>query len=91
MKNRELGVLIQKFSRLTNIKGSKLQYAIKKNTKIISDELTILRDTIATPEKFIEFENKRIELAKELSNKDENGEAKQVQRDGQNVFDIPEG
>lgn len=90
MKNRELSVLVQKFARLANVKGTKLQYAIKKNTKTITDELIILRDTITTPEKFIEFENKRIELAKELSNKDESGNAKQIQKDGQNVFDIPD-
>jgi hypothetical protein len=60
---------------LKNVKSTKFAYIVVKNTKIIDDELEIVKGLVKLPDdhKSVEFETKRMELVKKWAKKDENG------------------
>lgn len=51
----------------------KFSYFISKNKSIIRDEIEILNELTKASESYMLYDGKRVELAKELSNKDEAG------------------
>lgn len=60
---------------LKNVKSTKFAYIVVKNTKIIDDEVEIVKGLVKLPDdhKSNEFEAKRMELVKKWAKKDENG------------------
>ena len=59
-----------------NVKSTKFAYIVVRNTKIIDEEVEVVKGLITLPpeHKSNEFETKRIELVKKWANKDEKGE-----------------
>jgi hypothetical protein len=51
----------------------KVNYAITKNQKLIDDEAKVIKKALEPSKEFIEFNEKRIALAKEYADKDEVG------------------
>lgn len=76
MKNSELFSLFDGIEACSGLKGVKFSYALAKNKKILSSEIEVLRDTVKPSKEIVEFEQKRIALAIENSEKDEHGQAK---------------
>lgn len=91
MKNREIFALAQGITRVGHLKGIKFAYGIVKNKKIIDAEIENLRELVKTNPTFDEFTKVRMELIKELAEKDEKGEIKAVTNDkGQTEAVIPD-
>lgn len=75
IKQSDILNLWKVFEVLGNEKqGIKFSYFIAKNKSIIKDEVEILQKLIDAPEKYKEFDSKRIEFAKDLADKDEKDE-----------------
>lgn len=56
-----------------NLKGVKFAYAVGKNLEIIKSEVNALMKSQEASKEYQEFDKQRIELASEMSNKDEKG------------------
>lgn len=53
----------------------KFTYALAKNKKILSTEVESIQEAISPSEEFKTFEGERLSLCRDMSKKDENGEA----------------
>ena len=71
MKNKELLQMSGLLGILLNLKGVKFAYAIAKNIRLIRAEVELLEK--AKSEKYKEYDNKRLELAKKHAQKDDKG------------------
>lgn len=67
MKNKDL--VYFNFNLLANLSGTQFAYIVAKNISLIRDEVEFLLK--ARPKEYIEFEAKRLDLAKEYAIKDE--------------------
>lgn len=76
MKNEELGVLLQGINAVGSLKGLKFAYAIAKNKKAVTSEVEILQESIKPSEGFAKYDKERMELCKELADKDDKGNPK---------------
>lgn len=77
MKKIELLTLWAVFERLQQEKTNvKFSYAIAKNKIQMRPEVEALEEARKPSEKFVEYEQKRIALAKELADRDETGKIK---------------
>ncbi len=68
-------------------------YGIAKNKKVVEEEVEVLREAqakIQPMEEYLEFEKQRIDVCKDFSDKDENGEAKTISGPGGGQFMIPD-
>ncbi len=59
-----------------NLKGVDFAYNVAKNKRAIADEVESIKDSVKPTEEFTKYDEKRGELAKELSDKDEHGNPK---------------
>ena len=76
MKRQDLFALQNTLNGMTDIKNTKLSYAILKNLKKIDAELEIIKELQGKKvEGYEDFENARIALCIEQADKDDNGEA----------------
>jgi hypothetical protein len=69
-----------------NQKSTKFNWAILKNSKNIKAEVSKLSEMLTASQEFIDIENKRLELAKGLTKKDENGNPMTKQENGRSIF-----
>lgn len=74
MTNSKIIETYNALSQLKGLKGVKFNYALLRNTGKLELEVKILEKMTEPMDKFKAFEQARIELAKEHSKKDENGE-----------------
>ncbi|MCK5611917.1 hypothetical protein KAR91_59150 [Candidatus Pacearchaeota archaeon] len=74
------GDLLRLHNAITLLEGRqysvKFSYGIAKNKVVIRDEITALEEARKSSEAFNEYENKRVTLAREYADKDENGSPK---------------
>jgi len=74
MKKREL---LNLYGALTTIEGRqfsvKFSYFVAKTKVLLKSEVTALEEARKPPEKFVEYDSKRAELAQSLADKDESG------------------
>jgi uncharacterized protein (DUF3084 family) len=75
MKKKDLFTLHGAITNLANVKAVKVAYGLAKNKKIINDEIELIKESLEKiDDKYTdvekEYETKRIELAKEYSDKD---------------------
>jgi hypothetical protein len=77
MKKRDIFPTLEALTSLAEGKVNvKFAYFIAKNKKILEEEAAIIRETLESfknPEKFEEYESKRIEICKKMSEKDSDG------------------
>lgn len=66
--------LQERLSSIKDLQGAKFTYNISKNIDIIEKEVKHITKAIESSEKHKEYDEKRVELCKEFSKKDENGE-----------------
>lgn len=59
-----------------NLKGLKLNYILLKNKAKLEKEIELIQELIKASKGFIEYDTKRIELAKKYAKTDKNGEVK---------------
>ena len=76
IKREKLFKLNNLLKALKNVKSTKFAYIVVRNTKIIDDEVEVVKGLVKLPDdhKSNEFETKRIELVKKWAKKDEKGE-----------------
>lgn len=75
MKNKDILELYHSLSAIKGLKGVKFNYAIAKNVSLLEIEVKSFEKALEASEQFKEYDQARIELCKEHSEKDENGEA----------------
>ena len=75
MTNKALIQLLGGLQTVKNIEGASFpfSYAIAKNIRVITPLIETLRSTIKPSEKYQEYDEKRVELARNHAKKDENG------------------
>jgi hypothetical protein len=73
MTNNDILILSQSLKSLGELSGIKFSYCIAKNSTILDIEVKSLQSVMIPSKEFTEFEEKRVELAKKYSKKDENG------------------
>ena len=88
MKNRQLSILHKGLTDSGKLQGVKFAYAVAKNKKLIEEEVEALNEGLNPSEKFKEYDEKRVELAKEHAEKDEDGNAVMVGEENIKSFDI---
>jgi hypothetical protein len=76
MTNQEASDLFQALNKgaFAGLKGAKFNYALVRTKDILKRELALLEESFKEKEKFIEYESKRIAIAKDLCEKDEKGQ-----------------
>jgi len=70
---QELLSLYLNLNKLGNLKGVKFSYGVSKNLALLSPEIESLNKVQEMSEEFKKFEEKRVELIKDYSKKDESG------------------
>jgi hypothetical protein len=79
--------LWQILSLVGNTPGSvKFHYSVNKNKKLLEPEVKSLEEAKKPTERFLEWEKKRLEICKELAEKDEAGQPVLVPVNGTTVF-----
>ncbi len=73
MLKKELFALQAGLTAVGKLQGVKFAYAVAKNSQIIKHELKALQEAVKPSDKFIEFDQKRIELCRDHAEKDEKG------------------
>lgn len=76
MKNSDLYTLLDGIKEVSYFKGVKFAYVIAKNKKMVEDELKMIEDSNKPNEKFIEFDQRRVSLCEQHSNKYDDGRPK---------------
>lgn len=74
MKNKQILSLNQALKAVSNLSGIRFCYGVARNTIIVDREIEVFQTTIKASNDFIEYDTKRIELAKECAKKDDKGE-----------------
>ncbi len=91
MKNGQIFRLANGIAKVGHLKGIKFAYGVVKNKKIVDTEIENLRELVKTNPAFDEFTKVRMELIKELAEKDDKGEIKTVTNEkGQTEAVIPD-
>lgn len=75
MKNSQVIELYNGLSKISNLKGVKLNYAIAKNVSLLKSEVDSLEKSVAPSDEFQEYDKKRVELVKKFSKLDDKGNA----------------
>ena len=70
MKKRELFELLNALQGVSDLQGVKFAYVVTKNMNKIRSEIKILQKSVKTPEKFSEYENKRMRICNKYCAKD---------------------
>lgn len=86
MKNLQIYGFVTNYSKLANLSGVKLTYAITKNFKKASAEVENFEAGRKPSEAFQEYDKARMELAQKHAKKDENGEVSM--KNGGREYDI---
>ena len=74
MKNKDLYTLEVALEKVKDLKGIKFSLCVVKNKKLIKNELEDLQKVKpVTPQQYIEYETKRIELCREYALLDDDG------------------
>jgi esterase/lipase len=73
MKKFELLRINDSLIKAMNYKNHEFAYAVFKNKQLIEDFLSELDFFNNVPPKYVEYENRRVELCKQTCKKDENG------------------
>jgi len=73
MKKFEMLRINDSLVKAMNYKNHEFAYAVLKNKQIVEDFLQELNFFNDVPEKYVEYENKRVDLCKRTCKKDENG------------------
>lgn len=76
MLNEKLQGLYQGIEAVSGLKGVRFAYAMAKNKSALKRELETLQEAIKMSEKYGEYEEKRVELCEQHSEKDDKGKAK---------------
>ena len=82
--------MLNKLPLVSNLKGFKLAYAVARNKAALTAESKLLEDARKPSEAFILYNKERIELCKELAEKEENGKPKIVHGAYVGVEDHPD-
>jgi hypothetical protein len=77
MKNKELFSLHQGLNQVTNLPGLKFAYAVAKNLNLVISELKLIQKLRDPKLGYTEYDSKRIELAKQYADKNEDESPKQ--------------
>ena len=89
IQRKELYNVLAGLELAKNIRGVELAYAVGKNLRKVKAEISVLEGTIEYLDNYKEFEKERIELAKEHSNKNEDGTPiKKIGANQKEQFDI---
>jgi len=78
MKNKDLFALYHGLEAVSKLGGARFSYGVSKNKKIIIEEIKTIEETNKLSDEFKAYDAARIELCKEMSHKDEKGEAKMI-------------
>jgi hypothetical protein len=77
MKKKDL---ISLYNALKKVEGKqfsvKFSYFVAKNKVLLKDEITALEEAAKPNPKFLEFDEKRVKLASDMADRDENGKPK---------------
>ena len=73
MIKKDLFALQAGLAAVGKLQGVNFAYDVAKNSQIIKHELMALQEAVKPSDKFIEFDQKRIELCREHAEKDEKG------------------
>lgn len=84
MKNKELFELLHGLKEVSNYPGAKFAFCVAKNIAKLTAECTLLESVIKPSDAFTKYDGKRIELAKQFCDKNEDGTAKM----NGNAFDL---
>ncbi len=76
MKNGQLEGLMRGIDACGDLKGVKFAFGLAKNKKMLVKEFEIFQEAIKPSKEFIEYDQKRVDLCKELADKDEKGNPK---------------
>lgn len=76
MTNNQVFKLQTDLAKLKDLKGVKFNYCVSKNLALLDGELKALKDTLKMSDEYKAFDQKRVDLAKEFAQKDENGKPK---------------
>jgi deoxyhypusine synthase len=74
MLNEQLISVFQGCLSCGDLKGIKFAYALNKNKRLIKKEVNRIYDIVKPSEKYLEYDKKRIDMAKKHAKVDENGE-----------------
>ncbi len=74
MKNIDIISLHQAIQNCGSLVGAKFAYVLSKNSDKLKREIKAFEDAIVPTKEYIVFDNKRIEIAKKFSKKDEKGQ-----------------
>lgn len=74
MTKEQLINLFYKLNKLSNLSGAKIGYVIARNRIILEKEVLAIEKMAAFSDGYMEFEVKRLELAKKMAKKDGNGQ-----------------
>lgn len=75
MKKKDVISLWQGLNNCSALKGARFTYAIARNLAEIKADIEALQKSVDPSKEFSAYENKRIELNKKYSKKDEKGES----------------
>ena len=73
LKRREALELVAALDAVSNLSGIKFAYAMAKNVKLIASEVEDMQAGLKPSKRYQEYDNKRVEICKEHSKKDDNG------------------
>jgi hypothetical protein len=73
MKNRDLFDLLNGLNAVSGLKGVKFAYAVARNISLLTPICTDLEKSVKPSDKYLEYENRRRELAIEFARKDAEG------------------
>lgn len=76
MKNKEIFKLLDVLNGLKSLSGIKFNYIIAKNIKQLESEIDTISKLYSSDQRYQEFENNRIKLCEQYSEKYENGTSK---------------
>lgn len=77
-KRKDLMNMLNGLPQAGNLKGFKLAYAIARNKRALEQEQSALHAGLNPSDDYREYDTKRIKLAKEYADKDENGRYKKA-------------
>lgn len=69
--NNDVFSLYEGLSKVGNLPGAKFAYAVAKNQDILKREIDFLKKTVEPSPEFVEYDKKRVELAKKHAKKDD--------------------
>lgn len=73
MKKKELFKAVESLNSVSELKGVKFAYTTLKNKKKIEEEIKFLEEVVKPSDKFLEYEQERIQLCNQFADKNEDG------------------